>query len=294
MSQGWLETLLCTRIGRDVTALVIGRLTRADCMLVYAAGLPDYADFIRNMATYISTECAQYGHLPLLRWLAKIPGIALSPMVAEIAALYGQLHVLKWHPPLSNNMKVYINAAKGGHVHVLEWLTPEPEWFSTIAAVAAYNGRIMVLAWLQKQDYAFTTVTCAEAAAGGQLGIIQWLFVQGYPWDTDTTYSAIRTGNLDVLKWVIENGCPCTSFNACLQAIEYNQIGVVQWLYTRGFPITVMCFRVAAYFGQLPILQWLYTVEPLTMHREWQSCLHEAHSTGSDAIVEWLQTIKSP
>ena len=55
-----------------------------------------------------------------------------------------------------------------------------------ISNEAARGGHLQVLQWLHQQDIAQSWRTCREAAAGGHLNVLQWAWGQGYPWGEDT------------------------------------------------------------------------------------------------------------
>ena len=95
-----------------------------------------------------------------------------------------EARILK-HLPLLERLKhkerLYMNAAKGGNLEVLQW------------------ARAKSCLW---DEY-----TCSMAAWGGHLAVLKWLRVNGCPWDINTFWRAGMGGHLEVVQWARANGC---------------------------------------------------------------------------------------
>jgi hypothetical protein len=297
MSEGWLG--LKTRLGKDVYRLIFSRLCRADWVIVNVAHMSQkkYLIFC-NHFDLICRNCAKYGHLALLKWLTALGNqfYATSSDICRVAAKHGQLSILRWMalvciPGLNprTESSVLLKAARNGHLHILEWINPKHDQIRVIAAHAAFKGRVNVLEWLVQNMWDLGPDLCTEAAGNGKLRALQWLVAHGANWDELTTQYAIINGHLDVLKWAIEHGCPYYNTNACMSdAINRNQIHVVEWLYERGFPIHESAPRYAIIYGHLEVLQWMYAKVPLLVRQNRQLCIEHATQSGNSLILEWL------
>ena len=111
-------------------------------------------------ARYLSRSCAEAGNLACLQWLRS------------------------QSPPLSQwTVQNTRAAARGGYLHVLEWLRevrPACPWDASVCSEAAAGGHLHVLQWLRSRvpPCPFGSATCAAAAGGGHLDVLKWLRAQ--------------------------------------------------------------------------------------------------------------------
>jgi len=118
-------------------------------------------------------------------------GIEQAEVIGVAAAGEGSLGTLQWLRGLVDLSKfrlgaVYREAARAGHVHVLQWVRTE--------LALPWDGSV-----------------CANAASAGQLHVLQWLREHGCPWDKMTTAWAELNGHVTVTKWALEHGCDHSS-----------------------------------------------------------------------------------
>lgn len=129
--------------------------------------------------------------------------------ICEEAAFAGYFELLKWartegypcdHP-------TFTAAAAAGHVDVLEYLLEMkcPYVVSDATEIAAYNGHINVIKWLDA-----TGCRC---------------------WTINTFYKAIEGGYLDILQY-IHRTCPYvpSRIKMCDIAAKHGQINILEWL----------------------------------------------------------------
>ncbi|CAN0374835.1 unnamed protein product, partial [Ectocarpus sp. 12 AP-2014] len=73
---------------------------------------------------------------------------------------------------------------------------------------AAKGGHLGVLQWLRDNGCPWDEGTCSYAAWGGYLEVLQWTRNNGCPWDKETCSKAAWRGHLEALQWARNNGCP--------------------------------------------------------------------------------------
>ncbi|KAL6054473.1 Ankyrin repeat-containing domain [Balamuthia mandrillaris] len=128
------------------------------------------------------------------------------------------------------------NAAKGGHLHVLQWLREQGcSWDHTTCNQAALKGHLEVLRWAREQGCPWGESTCCRAAMGGHLEVLQWLRAEGCPWDETTCHMAASQGHLKVLRWARQQGCPWDEMT-CANAVRGGQSHLLEWLRENGCP----------------------------------------------------------
>ncbi|WZN62003.1 ANK_REP_REGION domain-containing protein [Chloropicon roscoffensis] len=128
-------------------------------------------------------------------------------------------------------------AAKGGHLGVVQWLRQNGcPWSSMTSLRAAQGGHFDVLKWVRSQDppCPWNWLTCSEAAKGGHLEVLK--FARGQdppcPWDGWTCFEAAKKGHLEVLKFARgqDPPCPWTRDVCRRRASAYGHEHVVNWI----------------------------------------------------------------
>lgn len=101
---------------------------------------------------------------------------------------------------------VCLQAAKKGHLHVLQWLREiEGPWdsFGCILC-AARNGHVHILQWLREFVRPLDKSTfgnhCDEAAANGHLHVLQWLLDNGFRQWTPIHAALLRSTDI-LMYW---------------------------------------------------------------------------------------------
>ena len=108
-------------------------------------------------------------------------------------------------------------AAKGGHLEVVQWLRQNGcPWNSTTCYLAAKGGHLDVFKWLRDQDppCPWNEGTCTDAAWGGHRNVLEWLRDQDPPCPLDigecagAAWELISDGMTgrgdDILQWIEE------------------------------------------------------------------------------------------
>ena len=115
---------------------------------------------------------------------------------------------------------LYCIAAREGHEHMLAHLhdnsfpitkfslASQPENSPACVRVAAMNGQIACLIYLNEKGYRWNESTIASAAYGRQFDCVTYLHEHRCPWDARACMAAAYSGHLECLTYLHENGCP--------------------------------------------------------------------------------------
>eukprot|EP01041_Mallomonas_annulata_P009823 gene9823-20430_t len=188
---------------------------------------------------------------------------------------------------------------------------PYPWYLRTCTENAAKNGHIEILEWLRLQDSPcpLDVRTCSEASIGGQLGVLKWLRAQNppSPWSEKACTEAASKGHLDILKWLRLQDPPCRwsedtcagaaseghlnilIADACAQAASERHLDELQWLRSEDLPYEWS----ADTFGSeemvvLDVLKWLRTQDPPCPWNEW-TWLYASYK-GHREVLKWLSS----
>jgi hypothetical protein len=293
MAEGLLN--LRRWLTRDTYRLILRRLTHIDRDMCLAAHGVHIEWGRLPMADY----CARHGYLSLLIWIGRIPPHE-GRIVYDLAAQHGHLNMVIWASKQYDITTktsflpsiAFESAARGGHVHVLEWLYAQgcrphtPVYYG-----AASVGRVDVLEWLVMRDSDFKpkSLICEGAAYGGSITALKWAIAYGCPITSEVVCTAALAGHVNVLQMIWD---PDPDYHGRLilpfiNAIRGGKLEVLQWLYTRhhaDIPSTYLCASAAQY-GQLHILQWLRAIGCA-----WDvKVIVFAHDNGHYEVAQWAR-----
>jgi hypothetical protein len=140
-------------------------------------------------------------------------------LVLERAAVAGQLRVIRWgrkHLHFRGYHQLFLIAHAYNHIGLVAYFRKKGFSLDSscgndyICAIMARGGHLHVLQWLRATmapKYPIDSTTCAYAAEGGHLHVLQWLRANGCEWDRRACVNAARRGHGQVLRWLIDNGC---------------------------------------------------------------------------------------
>ena len=108
--------------------------------------------------------------------------------------LPGRLEMLKWalaegcptqndHPRAQYDFNMVHEAARFGHVPLMEWLVNEEGLELNERVFTCGAEHLEVLHWAHENDCPFDEDACAYAAASGKVENLQWLRANGFPWN---------------------------------------------------------------------------------------------------------------
>jgi hypothetical protein len=165
---------------------------------------------------------------------AKYMHSSATHRVCSCAARHGSVSTLEEAYRLGYRLDVsaYEEAARAGHLHVLEWLRalekvkggPKANakrlaWDESVTAAAADGGSLEVLRWLRYRKCPWDATTCIAAARRGYLPVLQWARKNHCAWDDGVTLAAVagpepnqvdqtgRGGDATLFFWCVERGC---------------------------------------------------------------------------------------
>jgi hypothetical protein len=154
-----------------------------------------------------------------------------------VASANGHLEVLKWIqgrpdacPDLKSNWSsCCLEATRGGHIHILEWLL--------------WSGKV-------KSEFIY------QCAIGkGKWEVIQWLLLKDYRPRGRDVYICLASGdfNENVANWV----CKWMSTDMLFNATMAHNLELVKWYHKKGLPIGPHALRYARNINSLEIAEYL-------------------------------------
>ncbi|KAL3674861.1 hypothetical protein V7S43_000787 [Phytophthora oleae] len=234
----------------------------------------------------------------------------LSQKMVRHAAALGHVHVLKWikeHEDQSvkvlwsaYNFNPMDEAAKGGHLTVVQWLHENLRdcYSGRAMSWAASNGHLEVMKWLlsNRQDLC-VNYAMDFAAANGHLNVVKWLHNNCREGCTTWAMDGAATnGHLEVVHWLNstrKEGCTKAAIDG---AAANGHIDVVQFILQVVRPIDEMqwigwAFTAAVEHGQVEVAKWVKT-----SHLEALSdsaitlALSSATDKGHQEMMRWLSS----
>jgi len=241
------------------------------------------------------------GHLEVLIWCVENGCVAYHCFCYEEAAKGGHVNIIEWlySKRYWLGLDVWKSAARHGRINVLELLyvyrKNDPyekrisNWHSALYESAAEGGHIEVLDWLDERglDGILQANAGASAAANGHLNVLLWIKSKGYSMSTDICSYAAKGGHLSILIWLVENGCVFDSFTFTMAA-QNGHLEIVKWLRENGCPWDESVCCDAVYGGHLNVLIWLRE-----NGHQWNKaeCLIIAKELDNREMIRWIESM---
>ncbi len=128
----------------------------------------------------------------------------------------------------------------------------------SLCQLAAREGRIDVLHWLQQHGQPLDEWTCRAAATSGQLETLQWARSQGAPISELTCFYTVLEGQLPMLQWLYEHTPPEYWNESEVNAAAFRgHLHILIWLCSLGLPWSEQTCANAAASGSVETLAWL-------------------------------------
>lgn len=135
------------------------------------------------------------------------------------AAKHGRLDVIRelynstGHTP---HIELYYDAASGGSIEVLDWLTDEPQSVPIVNSEQIYT----------------------QATYKNHTHVVRWAIERRLPCDTNAVVeAAIRRGNLDIVKLVYESrvGCHWPRAERFVMAVDAGALSILEWIKQKDY-----------------------------------------------------------
>ena len=193
--------------------------------------------------------------------VAQRQGCWLESSVAVQAALGGHVAALGYLKakgcPVHN--KAWANAAKAGHLHVLQWAHSQGLLQSCLGSThnmlgywAARGGHAHMLQWLLSIGCAVNHTSCSYVAiSAGHLSVLVAL-EYGVEWGEYHCQLAAEWDRIHILVWLRERGCPWSS-RACEKAAEKKRTATLVWAYRCGVPDMKKCYKTREFYHLLEL-----------------------------------------
>ena len=120
---------------------------------------------------------------------------------------------------------------------------------------AARGGHIEILQWLVKRDIFNKNNICTSAAKTGQIHVIEWARsnVLNCKWNSETCNAAAKGGHINTIIWLMSNGCNFYTYGICTMAAKKGHLNILDaWSEYCDNGI----FRLAILHGHFHILEW--------------------------------------
>lgn len=224
------------------------------------------------------------GATPQAEWCAK-------------AANQGDLGLLQWLRLVGApwNGSAYVEAARNGHMHVLNFLlehhcsfaNEDEEWnvqagLDIALIVSADSGQLAASQWLYLRGASPDEFATASAAGSGCMPLLEWLFAIGATFTKEATFEACEHGELEALQWLHAHGVPWDN-SAFTAAAAAGSMQLLQFMHANGAMWSEVTAATAAAWGHLDTLKFL---------RDTGASLHTsiapAARSGHLHILHWL------
>lgn len=176
-------------------------------------GNPDVVEHVvvHGTVTFAASKfAAMHGRKEALEVLHKHGKI--DAYAFDVACQHNQMHLLRW---MIDEKMVCVFAcewaANHGLLEILKYAVEKDCPFKTrmdsIEMEATRGGHVPVLDWLSANGFAFESYSdvLSDLAEAGKLEAMKWFLARGLPWSSRVVHVA-KTEK--IRRWAIENGCP--------------------------------------------------------------------------------------
>jgi hypothetical protein len=191
----------------------------------------------------IGTTCNYYDHEDV------------NKLTTFNAAKYGHLHILEYLNKTSFKNFEYAleGASSGGQLHILEWC----KGTSNIDFAMIFSANLETLKWFATKTPRFQKIICYQVAKKGIIEMMNWLLENHYEMDNSICYGAAYSGNIELLKLTM-NFYTYNKKLICKYAARGGQLKMLEYLYENGATINSKTCVNAIKSGNLEILIWLH------------------------------------
>ncbi|KAH9128428.1 hypothetical protein LEN26_009108 [Aphanomyces euteiches] len=234
--------------------------------------------------------------LELVEYIHRL-GAPLSMQLVDTAASNGCIEILRWlidkHGMEAENCRAMDLAAANGHIDALIFLNARKFSCSTKAMDgAAQNGHLEIINWLQMYRTEGCTVNAMNlAASNNHFDVVKWLHAnRNEGCNRNAMDLAAEFGHLDMVKCLHENTNGGCTTRAVDRAVQNNHVEVAMWLlHNRPEGCSKRVVERAVASGNVHMLNWLYKRIPIQV--EFEAPLLVAAKKGHVEVLIWLYNV---
>ncbi|SNW62576.1 Ankyrin-repeat protein [Orpheovirus IHUMI-LCC2] len=162
---------------------------------------------------------------------------------------------------------VFINAARRGHINILQWISEVTtiRYGDKVMAAAARFGNLDNMKWLKSIGCNVSSYALEEAGRYGNIENMKWLISIGCQWTDRAFTRAVKNGNIHNLKWILlqsaseNDGCPMSSVSFA-EAIREDNLTLATYLKTEfGCPMDIYSYHVAIRKENAKAIKYLHS-----------------------------------
>ena len=252
---------------------------------------------------------AKAGHFECVKWMFALDKertiLNSSGDVLDAAATTGQLEIVRWLVDriTYRGGSACVNAAKGGHVAVLDFLIKDGFPWSQDLYLQAMNVPGTGVPPLATIQYVLTNglkwareATWEEAVTHGQIETIEWLAANDpdgvlFHGDSgDALWFAAGRGCTAILRLALEHGYALEP-ELVDRAAQWDRMETLEWLHNQGVIGTEGALINATERGNIEMLRTLHAHGGYVFR---SNLYEEAAASNQDASLEWLESINTP
>lgn len=230
-----------------------------------ATGRTDVMEFFKGEPGIFYVErqlieiASKSGHVNVIEFIRELyPYSTLScNLLLERRASKGYVYTFRYIEEYGYNRmptsefwsKIAINAVRGGHLPILEYM--EKEGYNLFANHqklyyhAARKNYMNIILYL-KERCGWHEIVCTTAAARGNMKLLQFSRENGCPFTQCTVIFAAKYGHLSILIYLCENiPIDLTNKEPLYFAIREGHMDCVEYLHSIGYPLDQKAYNMA-------------------------------------------------
>lgn len=146
------------------------------------------SDILRLISTLLPNYSIHICRNVCKRWRGILPTVKLFP-----GDFTRNIYVLKWALEIGcpKSRDICRRVSENGNLTVLKWIKQNGNgWFyrDDVAFFAAKGGHLHIIEWLKTTKKSYNSLIHEGALRGGQKHILKWLKDRGYPIDSYNLY----------------------------------------------------------------------------------------------------------
>lgn len=193
---------------------------------------------------------AKHNNLEMLQWAHK-RGCKMNSMTYTNAIRNGSIDILNW----LDEIKCPVGSFSRANITVLKWAHEKNHSFPSASVIAAKNGNISLLVWLQIINMLDIDLAYSNAAMNGQIKVLEWLYSMRYEPNINDCYCAARVGQMEALLWFHEHGCVFDT-HIYTKVISGRSLSIWEYLHKINIPWDTKTLETAVNHKNLELFKW--------------------------------------